>query len=70
MPDWKGGTWEGSRELDRLFDRQLTFGEKTGMAAEAEMLSLGLFRIANSNRNNTWPRSNRSCRDSHRNQPI
>ena len=28
VPDWKWGTPEGSRELDRLLDRRLTFREK------------------------------------------
>ena len=39
-PDWKWGTSEGSRELDRLLDRQLTFREKLESLEEAETLSL------------------------------
>jgi hypothetical protein len=39
-PDWKWGTAEGSRELDRLLDRQLTFMEKLEWLEAAETLSL------------------------------
>jgi hypothetical protein len=39
-PDWKWGTGQGSRELDRLLDRQLTFREKLEWLEEAETLSL------------------------------
>lgn len=39
-PDWKWGTAEGSRELDRLLDRRLTFREKLEWIEEAETLSL------------------------------
>jgi hypothetical protein len=39
-PDWRWGTREGNRELDRLLDRQLTFREKLEWLEEAEMLSL------------------------------
>ena len=41
-PDWKWGTSQGSRELDRLLDRQLTFREKLEWLEEAETLSLRL----------------------------
>ena len=41
-PDWKWGTPEGSRELDRLLDRRLTFREKLQWLEEAETLSLRL----------------------------
>jgi len=40
--DWKWGTPEGSRELDRLLDRQLTFCETLEWLEEAETLSLHL----------------------------
>jgi len=40
--DWKWGCPEGSRELDRLLDRQLTFCEKLEWLEEAEALSLHL----------------------------
>ena len=39
-PDWKWGTPEGSREFDRLTDRQLTCREKLEWLEEAETLSL------------------------------
>lgn len=42
QPDWKWGTSEGSRELDRLLDRSLTFQEKLEWLEEAETLSLRL----------------------------
>ena len=42
VPDWKWGTPEGSRELDRLLDRRLTFREKLEWLEEAETLSLRL----------------------------
>ena len=42
QPDWRWGTAEGSRELDRLLDRQLTFREKLEWLEEAETLSLRL----------------------------
>lgn len=45
LPDWKWGTAEGSRELDRLLDRRLTFREKLEWLEEAETLSL-LFQAA------------------------
>jgi hypothetical protein len=41
-PDWKWGTSEGSREFDRMLDRQLTFREKVQWLEEAETLTLGL----------------------------
>lgn len=40
QPDWKWGTAEGSRELDRILDRRLTFREKLEWLEEAETLSL------------------------------
>jgi hypothetical protein len=40
IPDWKWGTAEGSRELDRLLDRRLTFREKLEWLEEAEDLTL------------------------------
>jgi hypothetical protein len=42
QPDWKWGTAEGSRELDRLLDSRLTFLEKRQWLEEAETLSLQL----------------------------
>ena len=39
-PDWKWSTAEGSRDLDRLLDRRLTFREKLEWLEEAETLSL------------------------------
>lgn len=39
-PDWRWGTAEGSREFDRLLDRQLSFREKLEWLEEAETLSL------------------------------
>jgi hypothetical protein len=41
-PDWKWCTAEGSRELDRLLDRRLTFREKLEWLESAEALSLRL----------------------------
>lgn len=41
-PDWKWGTAEGSRELDRLLDRALTLREKLEWLEEAETLTLRL----------------------------
>ena len=41
-PDWKWGTPGGSRELDRLLDRRLTFRETLQWLEEAETLSLRL----------------------------
>lgn len=41
-PDWRWGTPEGSRELDRIIDRSLPFGEKLRWLEEAEELSLRL----------------------------
>ena len=40
IPDWKWGTSEGSRELDRLLDRRLTHREILEWLEEAETLSL------------------------------
>jgi hypothetical protein len=42
QPDWRWGTSEGSRELDRLLDRRLTFREKLEWLEEAETLTLEL----------------------------
>ena len=41
-PDWKWGPPEGSRQLDRLLDRQLTFRERLEWLEDAETLSLRL----------------------------
>ncbi len=51
-PDWKWGTPEGSRKLDRLLDRRLTFREKLEWLDEAEALSLQ-FRAAREARKKT-----------------
>jgi hypothetical protein len=40
--DWKWGTSEGNRQMDRLPDRQLTFREKLEWLEQAETLSLRL----------------------------
>ena len=42
LPDWKWGTSEGSRALDRLLDRRLSDGEILEWLEEAETLSLHL----------------------------
>ena len=42
LPDWKWATAEGSRDLDRLLDRRLSFREKLQWLEEAETLSLQL----------------------------
>jgi hypothetical protein len=42
LPDWKWGTAEGSRELDRILDRRMTFREKLEWLEEAETLSIQL----------------------------
>jgi hypothetical protein len=42
LPDWKWGTAEGSRELDRRLDARLTFREKLEWLEEAETLTLQL----------------------------
>jgi len=42
LPDWKWGTAEGSRALDRLLDSRLSFREKLRWLEEAETLSLRL----------------------------
>jgi hypothetical protein len=57
-PDWKWGTGQGSRELDRLLDRQLTFREKLEWLEEAETLSLR-FRANRESRSSDEPRSPR-----------
>ena len=41
-PEWKWGTAEGSRELDRILDRRLTFREKIQWLEEAETLTLAM----------------------------
>ncbi len=41
-PGWCWGTSEGSRDLDRLLDRRLTFREKLEWLEEAETLTLTL----------------------------
>ena len=41
-PDWRWGTAEGSRDMDRLLDRRLSFREKLEWLEEAERLSLQL----------------------------
>ena len=41
-PDWRWGTAEGSRDFDRLLDRQMTFREKLEWLEEAETLALRL----------------------------
>jgi hypothetical protein len=41
-PDWKWGTPEGSRELDRLLDRRLTFREILEWQEASETLLLRL----------------------------
>lgn len=41
-PDWKWCTAEGSRELDRLLDRRLSFREKLQWLEEAEDLTLAM----------------------------
>ena len=52
-PDWRWGTAEGSRDLDRLLDRRLTFREKLEWLEEAETLALR-FRA---NRAHAWNNS-------------
>ena len=42
IPDWRWGTAEGSRDMDRLLDRRLTFREKLEWLEEAETLTLAL----------------------------
>lgn len=42
QPNWRWGTSEGSRDLDRLLDRRLTFREKLEWLEEAETLTLTL----------------------------
>ncbi len=42
LPDWKWATADGSRDLDRLLDRRLSFREKLEWLEEAETLSLRL----------------------------
>jgi hypothetical protein len=56
-PDWKWGTSDGNRKLDRLLDRQLTFREKLEWLEEAETLSLRLCANRESHSNDkTLPR--------------
>ena len=45
VPDWKWATPEGSRDLDRLLDRRLSFREKLEWLEQAETLSLRLAAI-------------------------
>jgi hypothetical protein len=54
-PEWKWGTPEGSREMDRLLDRQLTFREKLEWLEEAETLSLRLRADRESHSNDKKP---------------
>jgi len=54
-PDWKWGTSEGNRRLDRLLDRQLTFREKLEWLEEAETLSLRLRANRESHSNDKTP---------------
>ena len=42
LPDWRWGTFEGSRALDRLLDRRLSDREILEWLEEAETLSLHL----------------------------
>ena len=57
-PDWKWGTSDGNRKLDRLLDGQLTFREKLEWLEEAETLSLRL--RANRERQSDRRRSRRT----------
>ena len=41
-PDWRWGTAEGSRDFDRLLDRNLSFREKLEWLEEAETFTLQL----------------------------
>ena len=52
-PDWRWGTSEGSRDLDRLLDRRLTFREKLEWLEEAETLTLALQAGREANRAGT-----------------
>ncbi len=54
-PDWKWATPKGSRQLDRLLDRQLTFREKLEWLEEAEALSLRLCANRESHSNDKKP---------------
>lgn len=42
VPDWRWGTADGSRDFDRLLDRNLSFREKLEWLEEAETLTLAL----------------------------
>lgn len=42
VPEWRWGTAEGSRDLDRLLDRRLSFRKKLEWLEEAETLTLQL----------------------------
>jgi hypothetical protein len=42
QPDWRWGTAEGSREFDRLLDRQLTFREMLEWQEAAEDMMLAM----------------------------
>lgn len=48
IPDWRWASADGSRELDRLLDRRLTFREKLEWLDEAEALSLRLAAVRGS----------------------
>jgi hypothetical protein len=54
-PDWKWGTSDGNRRLDRLLDRQLTFREKLEWLEEAETLSLRFRANRESHSNDKTP---------------
>ena len=47
-PDWRWASAAGSRELDRLLDRRLTFREKLEWLDDAETLSLRLAAVRES----------------------
>ncbi|MEO8613553.1 MAG: hypothetical protein ABI600_00305 [Luteolibacter sp.] len=42
VPDWKWGTAEGSRALDRILDLRLSFREKLEWLEEAENLTIAM----------------------------
>ena len=56
VPDWRWGTAEGSRDLDRLLDRRLTFREKLEWLEEAETLTLSFRASRESARNKALER--------------
>ncbi|MEP6821819.1 MAG: hypothetical protein ABI946_05650, partial [Chthoniobacterales bacterium] len=53
-PDWRWGTAEGSRDLDRFLDRQLSFREKLQWLEEAETLALQLGASRRAERLKSW----------------